>query len=195
MIDPAPPTVLDEMREYVERLVQGGFMPVGEIPEAAVEYMAGDAAPEALRPHAEQFTADSLVGHAEEQETWPAVTDCDRLDAAFESLDAAGILAGQDFSCCQTCGHAEMRELVQEAEETGRPVRGYAFYHAQDTESAVEGGSLFIAWGAVAAGAEAVAGIGREVAQALRAEGLTVHWEGDPKRRIEVALLWQRRRE
>jgi hypothetical protein len=195
MTDPIRPEVLDELREFVTRLVKGGFMRGGEIPEAGVEYLAGDADPEALRPHAEQMTAEALVQQAEEQKAWPAVTDCDRLDAAFEALDAADILAGQDFSCCQNCGHGEMQDLVQEAAETGHPVRGYAFYHAQDTEAAVDGGPLFIAWGAVEPGQHAVAAIGREVAAALRAQGLTVHWEGEATRRIEVALLWQRRRE
>jgi hypothetical protein len=84
---------LADLRAYVEAQVRGGFMPVGEIPEAAVEYLSDDAAPDALRPYAEAFTAEALVAHSEDENTWPAVTDCDRLDAAFAALEGSGVLA------------------------------------------------------------------------------------------------------
>jgi hypothetical protein len=194
MSDGLPPDLLEQLRDYIDREVRGGFTPIGEIPEAAVEYLADEVEGSILRPHAEHYTAAALVALAEAQKAWPDRTDCDRLDTAFARLEAAGILARQDFSCCQNCGHGEMWELVQDAHAHGRDVRGYTFYHQQDTEHAVEGYGLCLAWGAAEAGEPALASIGHEVVAALRAEGLKVSWDGGTKKRISVSMEWKRRR-
>lgn len=195
MSDSLSPDLLQQLRDYIGREVKGGFTPVDEIPEFAVEYLADEAEESVLRPHAESYTAEALVALSEEQKTWPTRTDCDRLDAAFAGLDAAGILARQDFSCCQNCGHGEMWALVEDAVAQGRDIRGYAFYHQQDTEHAVEGYGLFIAWGATHAGEPPLVSVGHEVADALRREGLNVTWDGNTKKRISVSMEWKRRRE
>jgi hypothetical protein len=75
---------------------------VGDIAEAACEYLGDEADAAALRTYAEQFTAEALVALSDEEKTWPVITDCDRVDAAFQHLEAHGIVARQDFSCCQT---------------------------------------------------------------------------------------------
>jgi hypothetical protein len=189
-----PPDLAAELRAFIDREVRSGFTPVGEIPEAAVEYLAADADASTLRLHADAYTADALVAHAEAQKQW-TTTDCDRLDASFAQLEAHGILARQDFSCCQNCGHGEMWDLAQSALAEDRPVRGYAFYHHQDTESAVEGGGLYLAYGSVTEGDEALTGIGHEIVGALRSNGLHVTWDGTTKKRIVVSLDWKRRRD
>lgn len=51
-------------------------------------------------------------------------------------------MARQNFTCCQTCGLAEIDDEIEVVRAEGRPVRGYAFFHQQDTAGAVEGGSL-----------------------------------------------------
>ncbi|MEK8107840.1 hypothetical protein NKG94_27655 [Micromonospora sp. M12] len=51
----------------------------------------------------------------------------------------------------------------------GRTGRGYAFYHRQDAENAVDGSGLYVAYGLF--GQPPTADIGEEVAAALRAEG------------------------
>lgn len=195
MSDGLSPDLLRQLRGYIDREVRGGFTPVDEIPEFAVEYLADEAKASVLRPHAENYTAEALVALSEAQKAWPTRTDCDRLDAAFARLDAAGIVARHDFSCCQNCGHGEMWALVEDAVADGRDIRGYAFYHQQDTEHAVEGHGLFVAWGAAEAGEPALASVGNEVAVALRREGLNVKWNGDAKTRISVSMEWKRRRE
>jgi hypothetical protein len=112
----------------------------------------------------------------------------DRLDRAFRSLGEQGIVARQDVRCCLTCGTAEMHNEVREALSRGREVKGYAFYHGQDTQDACKSGELCIAYASLAGGPEANAAIGRAVAEAIRKEGLVVEWDGSPQRRLCVLL-------
>ncbi|MGC4001436.1 MAG: hypothetical protein QM767_29845 [Anaeromyxobacter sp.] len=134
----------------------------------------------------------------QEELDWPVPTDCDRLDRAFDKLEKKGVLARQDFACCQNCGH---HEIGVEIEAAPGPVHGYTFFHQQDTESAAEGQGLFLAYGAVLPPGSpdeqwqsSCLDVGHEVAAALRAEGLQVQWDGSQDTRIRVDLTWRRRR-
>ena len=62
-----------------------------------------------------------------------------KLDRAFEALRRAHVVAEQDFSCCNTCGHAEI--------EGDQDDLGYVFFHQQDTESLAESGSTYLSYG------------------------------------------------
>ena len=62
-----------------------------------------------------------------------------KLDRAFEALRRAHVVAEQDFSCCNTCGHAEI--------EGDQGDLGYVFFHQQDTERLVESGSTYLSFG------------------------------------------------
>lgn len=81
--------------------------------------------------------------------------DSARLEAAFATLHERGVLALMDFTCCQTCGHAEIAD--HRTPSRGEPSYlgwgshregnldapgwqewGYAFFHQQDTERLVE---------------------------------------------------------
>ncbi|WP_127505739.1 DUF6891 domain-containing protein [Actinoplanes solisilvae] len=131
-----------------------------------------------------EVVAAEFAAHLEKQAGWPERTDSDRLTAAFHSLDAAGIVAREDFSCCQNCGVTEIRD-----ETTDGASRGYVFYHGQDALSAAEGLDIWLAYGG--RDAEQIA---HEIVEALRAEGLTVQWDGTVGLRIHVTLRWARRR-
>lgn len=130
-----------------------------------------------------------------EQAEWPTVTDCDRLDNAFAELKADGIICRQHFSCCGSCGSVEIWDEIAAAQEVGRAVRGYAFYHVQDTEAAVGGHGLYLNYGAVEDGEAAVLSVARKIVAALERHGLRTNWNGQWARRIGVALDWKHRRE
>src|SRR5262249_46017524 len=132
--------------------------------------------------------AEQVAAHRAEQAGWPETTDCDRLDAAFAGLQLRGIVARQNFSCCSNCGHGEMWGEMEAMGPNCRP-KGYAFYHVQDTESAAEGGGLFVKYGAVARGEEAAVAIGRAIAEELRKAGLTVEWNGSSDQAVGVVGL------
>jgi hypothetical protein len=185
---------LVELRSYIRRDVRAGFHSLDDILELAIEVIADEGLPaESLRPHAERFLAEELVRLQEEAKSWPETTDCDRLDRAFAELEANGIVARQNFTCCQTCGHAEIGEQIENAMAEGRAVEGYTFFHQQDTEAAVDEGGMHLAYGALEEGEGATAAIGRRVADTLGRHGLAVQWDGSVKTRIQVSMQWRKR--
>jgi hypothetical protein len=182
MVKPIPEEVADEAR----RRVADGFTPIADIVESLIDFFVTEYDEGELQEWAEQAVESSLAAQLAAEKDWPRVTDCDRLDRAFEALEQTGIIARQNFSCCQTCGSAEIRD---EGEGDG-----YAYYHMQDTDHAVEGTGLHLAYGPLRSGVDAVV-IGKRVVAALEKEGLTVDWNGSVEKRIWVNLKWQRRRE
>lgn len=194
MKKPVTEEVLHELRGCIQRDVAAGFRPEGEIAANAVEILADDYDAEALTPQAIKMTRELIAAHRREQASWPQTTDCDRLDSAFAALERAGIVCRQDFSCCGTCGAGEIRDEMDKVAKTGTRVRGYAFYHMQDTECAVDGGGLYLNYGAVQNGEAAAVGIGKEIAASLKQQGLQVDWDETWAKRIGVRLNWKRRR-
>jgi hypothetical protein len=186
-------TVLDELHSYIRRHVVAGYLQPAEIAAFAAEVFADELDEVVLRHHARRYTSAILAEQRAEEATWPAVTDCDRLDAAFAALEREGVVARQQFSCCGSCGAAEIWGEMAAAEEAGLAVRGYVFFHLQDTEAAVEGEGLYLSYGAVAEGPEAAEAIGRAVMDALEAKGLDPVWDGEWTRRIFVPIEWRRR--
>jgi hypothetical protein len=185
---------LQDLRDAIHREVAGGFTPEDEIVTNAVEFMADEYEPDDLEPHALEIARELLAAHKREQESWPDVTDCDRLDSALAALEATGIVCRQDFTCCGTCGAAEIGDEMEEAAEDGKAIRGYVFYHMQDTEHAVDGYGLYLSYGSVEDDEASAVGIGRELVAALRQQGLEADWNGSLSRRIGVSLDWKRRR-
>lgn len=173
---------MTEQEEYASTLVRSGFHDRDEVLEAVLD------------PYEEELSedeAEALVtrlweARLAEQASWPQTTEADRLLAAMETLDATGIVARADFTCCNNCGHAEI------GAEAGDGARGYVFFHQQDTERAAEGGGLYLSYGAFANGDPAA--IGREVVAALTAANLPAEWDGTAAQRILVTPLnWQLR--
>jgi hypothetical protein len=177
------------LREYIRREMRSGFVPRGEIVENALEAFEEDD-PEQLEPVARQILEEEAALFEAEWKGWPRPTDNDRLDEAFEALAAAGIVARQDWTCCQTCGHAEIWGEIEAEQERGAPVRGYTFYHQQDTESAVGGSGLYLAYGAMEE--EGLVEVGEEIRRVLEGKGLRVRWNGSANARIWVEMEWHR---
>ncbi|GIE85064.1 DUF6891 domain-containing protein [Actinoplanes regularis] len=181
--------MITEARQHIVNHVARGRRDCATIVEDTVEYLHGEAEPAQIRALAWGLVGPAFEAHLAAQAGWPERTDNDRLTDAFQALDRAGIVAREEFSCCQNCGVAE----IGGESESGR---GYVFYHWQDAERAADGGTLYLAYGLIkpaAEGASAVR-IGQEVAAALRAEGLEVVWDGSAGQRINVRMTWARRR-
>jgi len=183
-----------EIDYYVQRDIAGGFRTRDDIITCATQLLIDDFDPELIKPLIIERT-DFHFTHAQAQEArWPAVTDCDRLDRAFADLENRGIVCRQDFTCCGTCGAAEIGDEIDEARQGGMLVRGYAFYHMQDTEAAVEGHGVYLNYGATTEGELAAVRIGHEICDALRTESLSPQWDGSRETRIKVPVDWKRRR-
>ena len=67
-----------------------------------------------------------------------------RTSAAFAELNANGVIARADFSCCGTCASAE----IGDERDDSRHWRGYVYFHQQDTEHLIESGATYIGYGA-----------------------------------------------
>jgi hypothetical protein len=205
MTDRSPASLVEEMCRYIRKKVAGGFLDAKEVEEMACDCFLdgvgddGQLDPALLRRIAGVETDKAFAEHLAAQQEWPAVTDCDRLDRAFADLDHAGIVARQNFTCCHTCGHAEIGDEIAQAERSGTSAIGYTFYHCQTTDGAVETGNVYLYYGAEVPDAEvdqygpASLRVGRAVVEALERRGLAVDWNGSLDTAIRVKLKWQRR--
>jgi len=185
---------IEELRHWIRVDVRGGFAD----PEASTPFhvdclLDGGADPEMLA-RAREILREELESLRREQESWPEVTDCDRLDAAFRALRRRGILARHYYGADEQDGLDELRLFeMSELRSRGRERRGYVFYSMLDMEGAIAGIGLYLAFGAAVRGARAAQRVGAEVAGALRRQGLEVSWDGRWDRRIRVDMVWRRR--
>jgi hypothetical protein len=186
--------ILDNFRSYLTRDIAAGYKSHEDILQFALE-MADDEDFEVVELDrvGPEILKEEIDAHIASQAAWPKVTDYERLSAAFAALEEKGIISREDYTCCGTCGSAEIGYEMKEAMENGSDVRGYTFFHQQDTESAVEGDGLYLNYGSTEANDEACISIGHEIQAALEANGLTTDWDGDISRRIGVTLDWKRR--
>ena len=185
---------LDAVRDQIRRDVAAGFDDPATIYESALAVFEGEIDPSVLEPAARRCLEEELASHAALQRGWPAPTDCERLDAAFAALEKQGVISRQNFSCCGTCGSTEIWDEIDAVEKAGGPALGYAFYHIQDTESAVEGYGLCLNYGACEEGEEPALAIGRRIVAELERHGLRTDWNGSWDKRIAVPMDWRRRR-
>lgn len=143
-----------------------------------------------------------------EKASWPEKTDCDRLDAAEESLLKDGIVLWQASPCCDTCTMGEFQDHVialkrAKPELTGK-VRGYSFFIDQNMAENLSEGSeiqVYLAYGYEGDGEDIgkqeykrrALAVGHELVDHLRKAGLTVEWDGDFSKKIRVEVNWKRR--
>jgi hypothetical protein len=189
------PEDFDDLHEFIRVQIEAGYASVPEVVDDAVEVFT-DATndPAALRVAATALAERALAAQVSAQDSWPETTDCDRLDAAFVELGTIGIVARQHFSCCGTCGASEIHDELEQAEKAGLPVRGFTFFHVQDTEHAVGGEWLYLSYGSADRDQVASVAIGHEVVSMLTRHGLAPAWNGKHAHRIALPLTWQRRR-
>ena len=184
---------LGEFRAQIAREIAAGYASPREVLESSIDLISDEIHPEILKSKGPQILEEELAQHLLRQKGWPEITDCDRLDSAFAVLEENGIVSRQNFSCCGTCGTGEIYDEIETLKNAGNNVRGYTFFHMQDTQSAVEGFGLYLNYGSTANGDEAAVSIGREIQHELHKFGLATDWDGKLSKRIGVPLNWQKR--
>jgi len=185
---------LGKLQAWTQYQVKEGFDTREEIIEQAGLYAEETLERADLLRHVERLTDELMQAHRREQAQWATPTDCDRLDQAFAELERRGVVARQNFTCCQTCGLAEIGDEIEEVEKE-REVEGYVFYHMQDTESVLEHGGFCLAYGAVDGSQDGTAEVGHRAVEELVRAGLKVEWDGSVATRICVTDFdWKRRR-
>ena len=185
-----------ELRDFVARRVREGFESAHDIAAGAGQFAAESLPPGEWGLLARRLVAEQLDAHRAEEGAWDGPTDNDRLDSAFAALEAVGVVARQNFSCCNACGFQEIWDEVDaaELEHPAVPVVGYVFYHLQATERAIEDGELLLTYGCLGeTELELDIVVGRIRAE-LRRAGLVSEWGGTAGHPIRVApFAWRRR--
>jgi hypothetical protein len=67
-----------------------------------------------------------------------------RTQAAFDEINANGVIARADFTCCGTCASAE----IGDERDDSRHWSGFIYFHSQDTERLIEDGRTYVGYGA-----------------------------------------------
>jgi len=182
----------ETLRE-IDGLVRGGFDDRARIIELLREEMY---APGELDEAEVVAAVDAAFASlARDKASWPAVTDCDRLDQAFAALNALGIIALQNAGYTQSDGYDDVRQSYDERADRDTVI-GYCFYHGQDLERAVQGEGLYLAFGPMDAKKEETEGprIGAVIVEELTRAGFAVKWSGTFGQRICIpAIDWKRR--
>jgi len=185
------PELPDEVRQQVEERVRTrlrcGYDSRKVLAEIAEDYLVdGDDRP-VSRAQASRLVDRLWLDRLAEQETWEGVTDPERITRAFEALEASGITARENFTCCRGCGLAEIGAEREDA-------RGFVFFHQQVTEHAADGYGLALHYGGFDESAQTTTAVGHEIVTALTAAALSTEWDGNPDMAIEVtSLTWHKR--
>lgn len=138
-----------------------------------------------------------------------------RFDGACTELADQDILVRQNFTCCRTCGDSEIAN-ERGHRPGGQPEWGFVYFTQHDAYGlAAQAGSLWLSFelfdyapsaaGGRPAGGDlteadreqlvddSYAALTGAIVTALRGQGLTVAWDGDPRTRIQVNNLdWRR---
>lgn len=177
--------------EYIERYVRFGFYRPAEVERIVGENIVRGELP---RTRVRELVKTEVARQKAEQEAWPAITDCDRLDRAFAALRAAGILAIHNAGQTPSEGIDEMSEQYHAAGGKQSDIVGYCFYPRQDMEYAMKYHKLGLAYGDIDGEDCRGVEVGQRIRSELEAAGLRVAWTGSIKDKLEITgFRWQRR--
>jgi hypothetical protein len=183
---------MNEDEEYladrIRVMVWSGFDSLSDVREMLEDCAEDDADKQML----EEFAKSEFRAKREAEATWPPVTDCTRLDAAFDALNGMGIIALHNAGYTISDGISDVAEVLAESDRD--KVKGYCFYHEQDVERAINAHGLSLAYGDIEDTAEGKRAVGELVKAELERQGFVVEWDGDPEVRIDLPrIVWQRR--
>lgn len=128
--------------------------------------------------------APEFARKAEAEKGWPSETDCDRLDTAFVRLDLRGVLCLHNAGYTMSDEHDDAREAL--SEQPTHKYFGYAFYHGQDVERAIDGSGLMIAFDHVDGDVADKARVGVVLKEELENAGFAAAWDDTTQTRINI---------
>ena len=186
---------MNEYEEYIaDRIrvwVWSGFHSLSDVLEM-LEDCDEDDEDETDKKMLEEYAKSEFQAKREAEATWPPVTDCDRLDAAFDALNGMGVIALHNAGYTISDGISDVAEVLAESDRD--KVKGYCFYHEQDVERVVSGHGLMLAYGDIADTPSGKRAVGELVKAELERRGFVVEWDGDAEKRIDLPrIVWQRR--
>ncbi|MGZ4426590.1 MAG: DUF6891 domain-containing protein [Nocardioidaceae bacterium] len=177
----------EHVREFTRSCVRAGLLDADALHDEVVQAVRAElperagAAEDVARAWIAEFRAEL----ARDQATWPAVTDYDRLQAAFRELEAGGVLVLQG---CED--HWAAKALLEQRAADGVPPRGVAWFTPPDVWHAIDEGMLEVnVWHGSTANVAPGEALLDDVVAVFARQGLAAHFD---EGRIEVGAHWQR---
>lgn len=129
----------------------------------------------------------------------------EKLNLAFRKLRKMGFIAHQSFKCCNSCGGSAIAyDLIEHLDKGEKKPLGAIYYSRQEGLVRKEGrrefaSKLFLRFGSISTDKYGEVGlptkeVGTQVVEVLESVGLSVNWDGDPERSIEIdpcPRLWK----
>lgn len=172
-----------DTRSWIAALVRSGLLPGDELRAFVLEAVRADHGGRDAAATTDSWIAEADQSWRSDAATWPAVTDFDRLQDVFTSLERNGVVVLQ--GCAD---HWAARDELVRRQPTPR---GIAWFTAPDVWHAVEEGMLEVnLWHGTTANAAPGDALLADVLATFAAAGLRAHFD---EGRIEVAASWQRR--
>lgn len=179
---------------FISRQMVNGYMPPHAIAGYAVTGFQDHPDYAALIAVAGRLTGEVLESYREVQKSWPAITDCDRLDRALAELERAGIPARNSYGYHVTGADNEDSTKKWGHSPGDRPARGATFIRDEQLDLAIVSGTLPLEYYSAESTREAKAAIGKEIVKVLRRNGFKPYWVKDaPSSFILVPMDWKRR--
>lgn len=129
-----------------------------------------------------------------EQETWPKITDVNRLNAAFSELVTLGYHTGGGLVDDVGFEISKARKADKLAMKNGDEMPGYIFYRIEDVEESLSSGHPIYFWYGIPRRKTSQADELRVVTDlnaALKAQGLEPDWDGTLKSQLNLKINWQ----
>ncbi|WP_433220191.1 DUF6891 domain-containing protein [Dactylosporangium sp. CS-047395] len=138
-----PERIAEPARSDLEREIWDWIVRGYDDPAEFVEYLDEDERHGLTGEEVSAAYERALDARRDQQRAWGPVRS--NLNRAFAELNARGVIARENFSCCGTCASAE---ILDERDES-RHWLGYVWYHQQDTESlaASTDGAVYLGYG------------------------------------------------
>jgi hypothetical protein len=178
-----------QLENEVCSLLNIGFWTAEEI----LEFVTDDS--KLSRETCNSIVTRALEARKSEMLGWPAITDCEKLDTAFEQLDQTGIVARHCWHYSDIEGARSMSRYI---EQCFPEAIGYVFYSREAMEHAIRFGSLkliFLAtdewtWFDERPPTREFCTVRDAIAETLKRAALVV---ATTETTISIAMKWQRR--
>lgn len=174
-------TRTEATRDWVADLVRSALLTDGQVRAEAVSAIEADHPDLPAGETADAWIAEARAAWRADAETWPEVTDHDRLAQAFAELERRGIVVLEAVA-----DHWVARDELER--RTPRPT-GVAWFTPPDVWHAIDAGMLEVnLWHGTTANAAPGDDLLDEALDAFTQAGLPAHFD---EGRIEVTARWQ----
>ncbi len=176
--------------EQIRLRVWSGYDGPAEVQDMITDILEADADEDMLRARvAEEFQRKS-----EAESSWPAETDCDKLNAAFRALREKGVIAIHNAGWDKS---EAFHNCLEEYQSQGQPENlfGICYYTSQDVDGAVDGHGMYLGYSSTRPEMEEVDAerAGALICSELQNAGLKTEWGGTATSRIKLEIRWQNR--